>query len=69
MKQILDLPLGQRIADVHHHREANNLGRAVELTEGIAHRQRLGNPAKGLKPINSDKASEIIQKRRLGPAC
>ena len=49
--KILDLPQRQRIADIHHHREADHLGRTVEITEGIAHRRRLGNLARRLKPI------------------
>ena len=45
-----------RIADIHHHHEADHLGRTVETTEGIAHRRRLRNLAKWLKPIYSDNA-------------
>ncbi|MGA9541441.1 MAG: hypothetical protein WBQ77_10390, partial [Methyloceanibacter sp.] len=43
-------------ADVHHHREADHLRRAVEITEGIAHRRRLRMPPARLKPIYSDNA-------------
>src|SRR5680860_1697586 len=43
-------------ADIHHHHEADHLGRAVEITEGIAHRRRLRNLARWLKPIYSDNA-------------
>ena len=43
-QNILDLPQRQRIADVHNHHEADHLGRAVEITEGIAHRPRLRMP-------------------------
>jgi len=35
-QNILDLPQRQRIADIHHHHEADHLGQAVEITEGIA---------------------------------
>jgi hypothetical protein len=55
-QNILDLSQRQRIADVHHHREADHLGRAVEITEGIAHRRRLGILARSLKLIYSDNA-------------
>ena len=55
-EQIFDLPQRQRIADVHHHREADHLGRAVETTERIAHRRRLGMSPAQLKPIYSDNA-------------
>ena len=55
-QDILDLSQRQRIADIHHHREANYLGRAVEITEGIAHGRRLRNLARRLKSIYSDNA-------------
>ena len=32
-QKILDLSQRQRIADIHHHHEADHLGRAVEITE------------------------------------
>ncbi len=55
-QQIFDMPQRQRIADVHHHREADHLGRAVEISEGIAHRRKLQTAAPRLKPIWSDTA-------------
>ena len=55
-QQIFDLPQRQRIADVHHHREADHLGRTVEITEGIFHPQRLRAKPAGLNPICSDTA-------------
>ena len=55
-QDILDLSQRQWIADIHHHREADHLGRAVEITVGIAHRRRLRNLARWLKPIYSDNA-------------
>jgi hypothetical protein len=61
-QQIFYLSQGQRITDVHHHREADHLGRAVEITEWIAHRRRLRNLARRLKPIYSDTAPESIKK-------
>jgi len=57
-EQIRDLSQRQRIADVHHHREADHLGRAVEIAEGIAHHQRLGMSPARLKPICSDNADK-----------
>ena len=39
------------------HREANYLGRIVEITEGISHNLRLLKSPYRLKPIYSDKAS------------
>ena len=59
-QNILDLPQRQRIADIHHHREADHLGRAVEITEGIAHRRTLRNLARRLKPVYSDNAHRDI---------
>jgi len=55
-QNILDLSQRQWIAEVHHHHEADYLGRAVEITEGIAHRRRLRILARRLKPIYSDNA-------------
>ena len=55
-QQIFDLPQRQRIADLYHHREADYLGRAVEVTEWIAHCRRLRILATSLKPIYSDNA-------------
>ena len=55
-QEILALPQRQRIAVLHHHREANYLGRAVEITEWITHRRRLRNLARRLKTIYSDNA-------------
>jgi len=54
-QEIFDLSQRQRIADVHHHREADHLGRAVEIAEGIVRRRRLRNLAGRLQPIYSDK--------------
>ena len=34
-QQIFYLPQGQRVTDIHHHREADYLRRTVEITEGI----------------------------------
>ena len=58
-QNIFDLPR-QRIADIHHHREANYLRRAVEISEWIAHRRTLWNIGKRLKPIYSDNAMENV---------
>ena len=63
-QQILDLTQRKWIADVHHHREADHLGRAIEITEGIAHRPRLRNPKTKLKPIYSDDAAAALLPRR-----
>ncbi len=56
-QNIFHLPKRPPITNVHQYREANYLGRTVEITEGIARRRRLRNLAKRLKPIYSDNAS------------
>src|SRR5918994_7774671 len=60
-QQILDLPQRQWIADVYHHREADDLGRAVEVAEGIAHSPRLRTALTRLKPICSDNARQAAR--------
>jgi hypothetical protein len=64
-QNILDLSQRQRIADIHRHREADDLGRTVEISEGIAHRRRLGMPPARLKPIYSDNAHLVEIKDSL----
>src|SRR5665811_882932 len=54
VEQILDLSQRKRIADVHHHHEADHLGRRVEIAEGILHRRTLKKRDRSLKPIYSD---------------
>ena len=55
-QQIFNLSRGQRITDVHHRREADHLGRTVEIAKRITHRRRLRNVPPRLKPIYSDNA-------------
>ncbi|MDH3918748.1 MAG: hypothetical protein OEU25_11280 [Rhodospirillales bacterium] len=55
-QQIFNLPQCQPVADVHHHREADHLGRAVETTDGMLHHQTLRDVPIRLKPIYSDSA-------------
>jgi hypothetical protein len=55
-EQIFDLSQRQRITDVAHHREADHLGRTVEVLEGILHFTRLKNLARRFKPIYADNA-------------
>ncbi len=59
-KKIFDLPQRQRIPDVHQHRQANYLGRTVEIAEGILHRCKLRNSPARLKPICSDTARVVV---------
>ena len=54
-QKVFNLAQGQRIADVHHHREADHLGRTVEISEGIVlHLRRLREQAFRLKRVFSD---------------
>ena len=43
-QQIFDLSQRQRVADIHHHHEADDLGRAVEIAERISHLAKLWVP-------------------------
>ncbi len=50
-EKVFELPRRQRITEVNHHREADHLGRAVEMAEGVAHSRRLWDVPLRLKPI------------------
>ena len=56
VQQIFDLAQRQREANIHHHRKANDLGRRIEIAEGILHATKLRNGRSPLKPVCSDKA-------------
>jgi Oxidoreductase molybdopterin binding domain len=43
-QQILDVAQRQRVSHVHHHDQTDNLWRAVEISERIAHALRLTQP-------------------------
>jgi len=64
-QEIFDLPQRQRIANVHHHGKADNLGRSLEITEWISHRRTLRNPPRRLKSICSDTADNSIVVHRV----
>lgn len=49
MEQVLDVPKRERKADVHHHGQADDLGRSLEIFERITHPLRPGNYAAALK--------------------
>jgi hypothetical protein len=53
VQQVLDIPQRQRIPDVHHHRQADDLGLRLEVAEDarVAHaRKAIGSPPR-YKPI------------------
>ena len=66
-QNVFNLAQRKRIADVHHHREANDLGRTVEITAGVSHHSRLEDLPWWLKPIYSDNAYEIEADSRQRP--
>ena len=55
-QDVLDLAQRQRIADLHHLRQANDIGRLIEIAEGVFHPTKLGNGVACLKLICSDNA-------------
>ena len=55
-QQILDLAQRKRITNIHHHRQANDIGCRVEIAEGAFHPSRLKNGLVCLKPFCSDNA-------------
>jgi DNA-binding IscR family transcriptional regulator len=57
-QKILDLAQRQRLADIHHHRQADDLGRTVEIMERVFHPSRLKNGLVCLKPFCSDTAGD-----------
>ncbi len=61
-QNIFTLSKQQWIADVHHNHEADHLGRAIEITDRIAHFRRLRNLVRRLKPIYSDNAHRMAAK-------
>src|SRR6056297_1444010 len=57
VQQILNVPERQREPDVHHDRQADDLGRRLEVLEGVAfgHLGTLAGAMPRLKPSSSDK--------------
>lgn len=53
MQQVLDFPQSQRVADIHHHRQADELGARLEAAEdaGAAHTRKATGSHPGRKPI------------------
>jgi len=60
-QDIFDLAERQRVTDVHHHRETDDLGRTVETAERISHPERLCGSLGQLKPDCSDTALSSIR--------
>ena len=53
-QQIFDLSQRQRVADIHHHREPDDLWRTVEIAEGVLHLVKLWMPHLHINPFLSD---------------
>lgn len=53
MQQVLDIPQSQRVADMHHHRQADELGARLEVAEdaGAAHTLKATGSHPRHKPI------------------
>ena len=59
-QKVLDLAQRQRIPDIHHHRQANDLGRTVKITERIFHQPRLRITLPRIKRIYSDTTPALV---------
>jgi hypothetical protein len=59
-QQILYLTQRQWIPDIHHHRQLGDLGRAVQISEGISHPRRLSFDLIFLNPVCSDTAPVLV---------
>ncbi len=53
VQQVFDIPQRHRVTDIHHHREADDLGTGLEIPEnaGVAHPIRLAAPPFSGNPI------------------
>ena len=49
MEEVLDVSQREREADIHHHRQADDLVRSLEIIKWITHRARLENYVAALK--------------------
>ena len=58
-QNVFNLAQRQRIADVHHHREANDLGRCLEVLERIFHSETLDGILPTLNAVSSDNVAGI----------
>ena len=45
-QEILDIAQRQRVSHIHHHHQANDFWRAVEIPERVAHGSKLPQPGK-----------------------
>ena len=60
VEQIFDLPQRKRKSDVHHYSQTDDLGRRLEISEGVFHQETLRNPPPRLKLDSPDNASQSL---------
>lgn len=59
LKQILNLTQRQRKSDIHHHRQADHLGRGLEVPEGISHPRTLRDAFSAFKRFSLTLPAEL----------
>jgi len=66
-QQILDLAQRQRITNLHHHRQADDLGWRIERAErnGFFIRRKLRTTLLRINPVCFDKANPAADPRRI----
>ncbi len=64
VKQVLDLPLQQRKADIYHDRQADDFGRSLKIMEWISHPRTLRDVLSALKNFCSDNAVGMGSRNR-----
>ena len=62
VQQILDVPQRQREPDVHHYRQADDLGGRLEVAKrgAFCHGRTLNSRPARLKPVSSDRALQRL---------
>jgi hypothetical protein len=63
VKQVFDLPQRKRKPNIQHHRQADNLGRCLEISKWIAHPETLRKPTRLLNPDSPDTAPKILPRQ------
>jgi len=58
-QDVFDLAQRQRITDIHHHRQADDLARTVEIAERIFHPTKLRTTLLRIKPVCFDTACRM----------
>ena len=68
MKKVLHITERKRETNVHHHRQADNLGAGFEIAEGAAfcHQETLTDRPAWLNQISSDTSVSMVRPRAHG---